>query len=335
MLLRTLGGLSLEGSSLKRPKPLLLLSYLALEGSKDRKHLSELFWPGAASSMSSLRTALRQLRQSAPGVLEGEEQLSARVACDAKELLQAVERGELETSREAYRGPFLKGFYLEELGVELEEWIYATREFIAARVREGLLKLAEKRAATGRVAEAARLGEEAYWLSGAPEPDPEHFSRVYRLLVAGGSSRASEVKEEAESFGLELDITSEKARVSLEPEQQPLAFQSNLPSRPSSFVGRDLELIEIANLMSQEDCRLITLLGAGGVGKTKLALRVAQEALSAFPAGVYFVNLDALTEPALIPTTIAGALGVALPGDQPLAGLLSHLKDRVGLPGGI
>jgi predicted ATPase len=324
MLLRTLGGLSLEGSTLKRPKPLLLLSYLALEGAKDRKHLSELFWPRAASPMHSLRVALTQLRQRAPGVLEGDEQLSATVACDAKELLETLENGELEKAREAYKGPFLKGFYLEELSVELEEWIYATREFIAARVREGLLKLAEKKAAAGRASEAAKLAEEAYWLSGAPEPDPEHFSRVYRLLVAGGSSRVREVKEEAESFGLTL------ARASLEVEKQPAVPRGKLPPRSTSFVGRDLELVEIANLLSQEDCRLITLLGPGGVGKTRLALKMAQDVLgqASFGDGVGFVDLSALSDPALIPSAIAGALGVVLPGDQLLTGLVHVLEDK-------
>ena len=65
MMLTLLGGLELEGSSFGRPKPLVLLAYLSLEGARDRRHLAQLFWPQAASSAGSLSKALGQLRQGA------------------------------------------------------------------------------------------------------------------------------------------------------------------------------------------------------------------------------------------------------------------------------
>lgn len=63
MYLRTLGGLRLRDTQFQRPKPLLLLAYLVVEGAKDRRFLAELFWPGAANHLNSLAKALSQLRQ--------------------------------------------------------------------------------------------------------------------------------------------------------------------------------------------------------------------------------------------------------------------------------
>ncbi|UCH24784.1 MAG: hypothetical protein JSV66_05455, partial [Trueperaceae bacterium] len=73
MRLRTLGRLELEDSGLNRPKPLLLLCYLALEGPQERRHLAELFWPTSTNALKSLSMALTRLRQGAPGVAEADQ----------------------------------------------------------------------------------------------------------------------------------------------------------------------------------------------------------------------------------------------------------------------
>ena len=69
MLLRTFGKLELEGTSLRRPKPLLLLAYLAIEGPQGRGHLAELFFPHSAKARANLSVALSRLRHGAPGTL--------------------------------------------------------------------------------------------------------------------------------------------------------------------------------------------------------------------------------------------------------------------------
>ncbi len=109
MFLRTLGELGLEGTDFHRPKLLLLLAYLALEGPKDRRHLSELFWPTAAKPLASLRMALSQLRQGMPESFEAEgAQVRANVKTDAAMLLKFLEGGELAEAIKLYGGPFLK-----------------------------------------------------------------------------------------------------------------------------------------------------------------------------------------------------------------------------------
>jgi len=87
--------------------------------------------------------------------------------------------------------------------------------------------------------------------------------------------------------------------------------QTNLPIPATPFLGRERELREIAELLSRADVRLLTLTGPGGTGKTRLALQAAAAAADDFPAGVWWVPLAALRDPALVLETAAKALGVS------------------------
>jgi DNA-binding SARP family transcriptional activator len=71
--LNLLGGLNLETVGFHRPKPLLLLAYLALEGRKDKRHVQELFWSDAANPAGSLRTAMNQIRQVSSNLILSDE----------------------------------------------------------------------------------------------------------------------------------------------------------------------------------------------------------------------------------------------------------------------
>jgi predicted ATPase/DNA-binding CsgD family transcriptional regulator len=80
----------------------------------------------------------------------------------------------------------------------------------------------------------------------------------------------------------------------------------SLPIPATSFVGRDKELAHIAALLADPDCRLLTLLGPGGIGKTRLALQIANQ--SHFTDGIYFVHLTPVSSPDLLPSAIASEL---------------------------
>jgi predicted ATPase len=86
------------------------------------------------------------------------------------------------------------------------------------------------------------------------------------------------------------------------------ACAHNLPVQLTSFIGRAAETARVRDLLAQD--RLVTLTGAGGVGKTRLALQVAAGMLSEFPAGAWLVGLAALADPALVPVVAARALGL-------------------------
>ncbi len=108
--------------------------------------------------------------------------------------------------------------------------------------------------------------------------------------------------------------------------------QSHLPVQLTPFIGREAELAEIARLLGAPDCRLLTLVGPGGIGKTRLALEAAADALPTFSDGVCFVPLAPLDSPDLIAATVAGALGLSLHRvAAPKAHLLRHLRDKTTL----
>jgi predicted ATPase len=101
-----------------------------------------------------------------------------------------------------------------------------------------------------------------------------------------------------------------------------------LPIQPTLLVGRDHE-VQAGTAFLRAETRLLTLSGPGGVGKTRLALQIGAELLDDFPDGVYIVNLSALSDPALVPATIAQTLRIAESDAQPPLELLKRwLKDR-------
>ena len=82
----------------------------------------------------------------------------------------------------------------------------------------------------------------------------------------------------------------------------------NLPAEPNSFVGRERDLAELARLL--DDVRALTLCGPGGIGKTRLALRLAVEVVPGFPDGAWLVELADTEDPSLVTRRVAAALGV-------------------------
>jgi predicted ATPase len=101
----------------------------------------------------------------------------------------------------------------------------------------------------------------------------------------------------------------------------------NLPVQLTSFVGRERELADVKQLL--RSARLVTLAGAGGCGKTRLALQVAADLLDGFPDGAWFVDLAPLTDATLVPQAVAAALNVReVPGQDALATVIEYLRGR-------
>src|SRR5438067_7043042 len=108
---------------------------------------------------------------------------------------------------------------------------------------------------------------------------------------------------------------------------EPDATPNNLPLQLTSFIGREGELAEAARLLEQS--RLLTLLGVGGIGKTRLSLELAGQVMPQFADGVWLVELATLRDARLVPQAVASVLGVKEAAGRPVSeALLQHVKDR-------
>lgn len=104
----------------------------------------------------------------------------------------------------------------------------------------------------------------------------------------------------------------------------------NLPTPQTSFIGRVQAIAELCRLL--RTTRILTLTGSGGSGKTRLALRVAEEMIPSFPGGICWVDLAPLNQPDLLAQTVAGALGLREEPSRPALELIQeHLRRRVAL----
>lgn len=105
---------------------------------------------------------------------------------------------------------------------------------------------------------------------------------------------------------------------------------NNLPQQTTSFIGREREQLEVKNLL--QSARLLTLLGMGGLGKTRLSLQVASEVMTDFPDGIWFIDLAPIRDEALVVSEVAQVLGVREEPDRSLLHSVSaHLKPRRSL----
>src|SRR5512138_1774344 len=103
--------------------------------------------------------------------------------------------------------------------------------------------------------------------------------------------------------------------------------RSNLPAELSSFVGRRNELAAVRTGLASH--RLVTLLGPGGIGKTRLAFRAAADQERSLAGGAWVAELAPVQVPALVPETVVGALGIrSTERGSPTERLVAHLRDR-------
>lgn len=108
-----------------------------------------------------------------------------------------------------------------------------------------------------------------------------------------------------------------------------VSHPNNLPAQLTSFIGREAELQALERLVTEGTTRLVTLTGPGGTGKTRLALQAASRLLGSFSDGIWLVELAPLSDPTLVPLTVASAMGLhETPGKPILHTLIEHLGSK-------
>jgi predicted ATPase/DNA-binding SARP family transcriptional activator len=340
--------ITLNGDRINRQvlaKSQALLCYLAVTGGRhSREKLAGLLWGDSpeARARASLRKSLSDLRKLLGDAISITRQTVAFnrngtywLDVEVLESALAEETADPETLRalgkavDLYRGEFLEGFSVRQ-AVAFEEWVLGERERVRQMVLQALHRLSVAHTDRGEVAPAIEYTNRLLAL----EPWREEAHRqLMTLLARSGQPSAALAQYEACR-----QILAEELGVEPLPETQALyhrlktrreAAPHNLPAQAAPFVGRQAELAQIARDLRRADCHLLTLIGAGGIGKTRLALQAAGQALDAFADGVYFVPLAGIGSSEFLVLTIGEALGHSLSGEvDPKRQLLKYLAQK-------
>ncbi|MDQ2692063.1 MAG: hypothetical protein M3Y68_08545 [Chloroflexota bacterium] len=334
---------------LERRKGLALLAYLAIEpGEHARESLSALLWPETSQSgaFKNLRQILWEIQKAVgEGRLTTEhgkvglDDHRADLWLDVREFKSRVAEGFtqvdiparislLSEAAKLYRNDFLTGFSLKDAH-PFNDWAFAISEELRHRLATTLTKLSEDHCATGQAAEAIRYARRLVGLNALDERAHRLLMEVYWL--AGQHTAALKQYEACEQIlrkELNLDPQPETRELyrkirrgegkSIPSQKQTEAAipRHNLPHEISSFIGRERERNDVIQLLDKK--RMVTLVGAGGIGKTRMALHVGRTLLDGYPTGVWFIPLESLSDPDLLPQTVASVFEIRESDDRPL-----------------
>lgn len=355
--IRLFGGLEISqaGTTLNAfmsNKAPALLAYLAMnQQAHQRDLLATLLWGelSDADARNNLRQVLTNLRKvvdpylivtretigfnpAAPYWLDVET--FERHLATSRTLSPTQQMAALQTATPLYRGDFLAGFFVRD-APEFEEWMLAQK----ARLREVVLHVLHTLTGLQMRHGHYDLAIASAGQSLTLDPWREEAHRQLMLALARTGQRSAALAQYRNcqrilqrELGVEPSIETQSlfTRLRAVGETRP----HNLPPQPTMFVGRLAELETVEALLLTPDCRLLTLVGVGGVGKTRLALQAAERLwqIGAFLNGVYWVPLAGLATPDLLATALAEACGFTFTGNKPpQTQLIDFLRNQEAL----
>jgi predicted ATPase/DNA-binding SARP family transcriptional activator len=335
-----------------RRKAIAMLVYLALEPGKHRRDtLATLFWGDYPQSdaLAYLRRTIWEINQlNDEPVLKadraGVQLIQDEGWVDVEQLFLAAgmikedqaassyaEEDLLQLIRH-YRGPFLAGFSLRD-APSFDEWQLVQSErarkcmdsvlaFLSARLDEHgryepLLENCLKWVEIDPLNEnAQRALISAYAKTGQRSAALRQFNFFSQSLA-----EALEVAPEPETLALVEAIRRGQFSASKTQQQAGLPVAANrptelqqvsLPAYSGPLIGRETELDQLAQLLGRDNCQLLTVLGPGGIGKTRLVVEAAKQVIGQFPDGVFFVPLVQLSHPDQMLESVASVIGCEL-----------------------
>jgi non-specific serine/threonine protein kinase len=320
-----LNGDSLPRTRTRKSQWLLALFVLRPQQALDRHWLAGQLWPDSleAEAMANLRRSLTDLRRvlgdvaarleaPTPGTLRWN---AADANIDSREFDLAIARGDstsLERAVALYRGPLLEGcpeeWVLPERNIREQAFIQAARQFRRAISVDPLRESVQR----------------ALMASLAAGGDPAAATQVYRDLrlmlhremqIAPSPETTAVLEEIRAQSKLNTTIPALPAAHAAPP-------LDNIPQPVSSLIGRQSEVQEVR--LQLDTARLVTLTGAGGVGKTRLAIRIADGLVREYPDGACFVELATLSDSSLLPHALASAIGVREEPGRTMTAVLLH-----------
>lgn len=344
-----------------------LLAYLMVESQQShrREALAELLWPeypegrarhNLSQALYDLRNTLQErLPREQPLFLLAPETIQLNPASDHwldvnefNLLIEACERHphhvletclscqeRIQQAAAIYRGEFLEGFSAHD-STAYEEWLLVNRERCRGKARWALASLAASHERYERIDEALQITRRLVAL----DPyDDDACQMLLRLLAVSGKrgdalahydSFRSVLRAEL-NLAPQAETTAFYKRILLQKEGQPVAAprRHNLPASLSPLIGREVELAKLQRRLLDPTCRLLTVLGPGGVGKSRLALETGRGLLDRFADGVYLVSLSPLTSLEAILPALATALEFKImPQKTPLAQVQDYLRQK-------
>jgi len=316
-----------------------LLAYLAVRAEwVSRDELATLFWPDRTqqAARSNLRKLLQEARALDLPQLEADRNsVRWNVSTDVAEYRAALDRGDTDAALALYRGPALPGLDGGESDA-FSTWLTALRRRLHTAWREAVVALLPHRDAAAALALAQRLLDD----------DPFDEDAMVAALDAHGERGDSRGAAEAfrsyaerliEELGVEPSarVRSAAARMTrrsmgyVPPEASKAPAVAPPPPTALSFIGRDRELQELRAMLANPDCRLLTVTGPGGVGKSRLVKQAVRELAASYADGVTWIALDDLTDIAQVAPRIAVEIALALdPTQDPIVSIAGHVASR-------
>jgi predicted ATPase/DNA-binding SARP family transcriptional activator len=355
-------------TTISRRKAMAMLAYLGVTGqTHSRDSLATLFWPEHPQSQArgNLRRALSDLnREVGEGLLllDGENVALANdeVWIDVARFRDCLNSRSshghvvdetcpdcfplLQESIGLYKADFLAGFTLRDT-IKFDDWQYFEAESLRQQLASALEILVNGLSQRGEYETA--IPHARRWLSIDPLHEPAQHILIRLYHQSGQSSAAirqyelyvelleKEIGElpTPETLALYEEIKANRMSVGekIKSDHQTTSkLINNLPIQITPFVGREKELTEIAQRLREDPaCRLITLVGPGGIGKTRLSVETAGRAMDTFHSGTAFVPLASVNDTAFIVSAIAEAIQFNFQGDaDPRKQLLHHLSQK-------